>query len=136
MPLFYLRGAVYRVKFRRFEEPRTEVTKYLVCLQQGKLVERRDTFTAVVMNSCKDNKTPALFPWSVYASPADTQTEYGAIINCSEIHTIPKGDVLDLAYTLPSEIITKIDRALAWGIGIVSIEAAEAEARRRQQGKA
>lgn len=99
-------------------------------------MERKETFTAVVMNSCKDNRQPKLFPWSVYASPADSHTEYGAIINCGEIHTILKSDIIDLAYTLPPEVVTKIDGALAWGIGLVSVEAAEAEMMRRQQGKA
>ena len=133
MPLFYYRGAVYLVNFLRYEAPRKEVPKYAVCLQQGKIVTSRDTFTAVIMNSCKDNKEPRLPPWSVYVSPGDSQTEFGAVVNCSEIHTIPKDDIIDQAYTLPANILERIDRALAFGIGLSTIE--QIEERMRKQRK-
>jgi len=61
MPLFYYRGGVYLVRFLGFESPRTEMQKYAVCLQQGTLVEKRQTFAAVIMNSCKNNRQPRLY---------------------------------------------------------------------------
>ncbi len=122
MPLFYARGSAYLVNFYRCEKPRLETPKYVVCLQQGKIVTNRDTFTAVAMNTCKDNNPPPQFPWSIYVPPTVCKTEFGAIVNCSEIHTILKEEVIEYAYTLPDEIIKKVDRGLMYAIGLATLE--------------
>jgi hypothetical protein len=52
----------------------------------------------------------------------ESRTEFGVIIECSQIYTVPKADVIEHAYSLSAETMTKVDQALQFGIGIVNVE--------------
>ena len=130
IPLFYLRGSVYLVKYIGFKNPDEEILKFAVCLQQGSIVEKRRRFVGILTTSCKDNSQPKEFPWTVYISPAESHAEFGVIANCGEIHTFLTKDVVDgPKYTLSPDTMQKIDKALQFGVGWLNIE----ELKKQQQ---
>jgi hypothetical protein len=121
-PLFYVRGAVYLVKFVGFEK-QEEILKFSVCLQQGDIVEKRRRFVGILTTSCKDNSQPKLFPWTVYISPDESKSHFGVIANCGEIHTFLTSEVVDgPKYYICEETMKKIDDALQFGVGWSNVE--------------
>ena len=93
-PLLFLRGRVYRIKFSS-DDPRRPATidKYCLCLQQGSIIQNRHFFVGVLLTTCKNKDTPRMYPWTVYVPPAESLTELGILIDCSQIYTIPTSDV-------------------------------------------
>lgn len=121
--LLYIRGAVYKIRFESDDPTRSPfITKYALCLQQGRILQNRHSFVGVLLTTCKDSNKPRLFPWTVYISPAESKTEFGTLINCGEIHTFPKEDVIEFAYALEADSMIKVNEALQFGIGTLDIE--------------
>lgn len=121
-PLFYLRGTVYVIKFPSDENPGQIINKYLLCLQGGRILKDRRSFVGVLLTTCKTNEAPRVPPWTMYVSPAESHTEYGVIVDCGQVYTIPMADVVDTAYALCTETMQKVDRALMFGVGILKVE--------------
>ena len=121
-PLFHLRGTVYVIKFPSDESPGQIINKYVICLQGGRILKDRRSFVGALLTTCKTNDAPRVPPWKVYVSPAESQTEYGAVVDCGQVYTIPMADVLDTAYGLSTETMQKVDRALMYGVGILKVE--------------
>lgn len=121
--LLFLRGRVYRIKFPSDDPTRSDIiTKYCLCLQQGSIIHNRHFFVGVLLTTCKNKDKPRMYQWSVYLSPAESHTELGVLIDCSQIYTIPTADVLDSSYGLDAGTMAKVDQALQFGIGVVSVE--------------
>jgi mRNA-degrading endonuclease toxin of MazEF toxin-antitoxin module len=120
---FFLRGAVFVIKFEPDDPDRSGVIKkYVLCLQEGRIVQNRDRFTGVLLTTCKDNSEPKKYAWNIYISPSESKTKFGALIDCSQIHTIPQEDIIEYAYKLEDETMKKVNRALQFGIGAMKIE--------------
>lgn len=123
VPLFYLRGTVYLVRFASSEDSKDIINKYAICLQQGDIVQKRKRFVGVLTTSCKDSNEPNLFPWSVYIDPDESKSKYGVVANCSEIHTFLWRDVIDgPMYHLSEKTMKKIDYGLQFGTGWLNLE--------------
>lgn len=123
VPLFLMRGQVYRVHFEA-DDPGREgmIQKYFLCLQEGSIVHNRQQFVGVLLTTCKDNNKPRTYPWTVYVSPAESGTEFGVLVNCSQIHAVPKSDIIEPAYRLDNATMEKVNRALQFGIGTIKVE--------------
>ena len=122
-PLLFVRGSVYLIKFASDDPARNPIIeKFCLCLQQGSIIHNRPFFVGVILTTCKNNSTPRLFPWTVYVAPAESRTDFGAIIECSQIYTVPKADVVKYAYNLSADTMRKVDQALQFGIGVVNVE--------------
>lgn len=122
-PLLFLRGRVYRIKFSSDDPTRPNtIEKYCLCLQQGSIIQNRHFFVGVLLTTCKNNDKPRMYQWKVYVSPTESLTEFGVLIDCSQIYTIPTADVIDSAYGLEVGTMEKVNQALQFGIGVVSVE--------------
>jgi len=122
-PPFLRRGAVVVISFPSDDPARSEfIDKYALCLQEGKILVNRPTFTAVLLTTCKDNNPPRIYAWNVYVSPAESRTQFGCVIDCGQIHTIPKADIKSYAYFLESATMEKVNTALQFGTGILRVE--------------
>lgn len=122
-PLLFVRGSVYLIKFPSDDPTRNPIIeKFCLCLLQGSIIHNRPFFTGVLLTTCKNNDKPRLYPWSVYLSPAESRTEFGVLIDCSQIHTIPKVDTIEYRYALNPSTLEKVDQALQFGIGVVNVE--------------
>ena len=122
MPVFYIRGAVFLVKFVPPDQPSQPIHKFVLCLQEGRIVENTNSFVAVVITTIKENRETKDYPWQVILSPQESRTEHGAIIICNQIHTIPKDSVVEHKYTLSEATMKEVDAKLMLGIGIGKIE--------------
>lgn len=122
-PLLFIRGSVYLIKFPSDDPARSPIIdKYCLCLQQGSIIHNRSFFVGVLLTTCKNNDKPRTYAWSVYLSPSDSQTDLGVLIECSQIYTVPKSDVIKYAYAIPPDTMTKVDHALQFGIGVVNVD--------------
>lgn len=130
VPLFYLRGSVYLIKFIGFADPSKEINKFAICLQQGSIVEKRRRFVGIITTSCKDINAPKELPWNVYITPTESHSDFGVIANCAELFTILTSDVISgPKYSLSQETMQKIDEALQFGVGWLNLE----ELKKKQQ---
>jgi len=120
--VFYIRGAVFLVKFVPPDQPSKPIQKYVLCLQEGKIVENVNSFVAVVITTIKEKKEIKDYPWQVILSPQESRTEHGAIIICNQIHTIPKDNIIEHKYTLSDATMKEVNAKLMLGIGIAKIE--------------
>ena len=122
-PLLFIRGSVYRIKFAGDDPTRTPIIeKYCLCLQQGSIIHHRHFFVGVVLTTCKNTDKPRLYPWSVYVSPSESRAQFGVLIECSQVYTIPKADVIEHAYNISADTMAKVNQALQFGVGIVNVE--------------
>lgn len=120
--MFYIRGAVFLVKFVPPDQPSKPIQKYVLCLQEGKIVENVNSFVAVVITTIKEKKEIKDYPWQVILSPQESRTEHGAIIICNQIHTIPKDNIIEHKYALSDATMKEVNAKLMLGIGIAKIE--------------
>jgi len=121
-PLIYLRGAVYRIRFPSDDTPGTMITKYALCLQEGRILQNRHSFVGVLLTTCKTNDPPRIPAWKVYVSPVESSTEFGAIVDCGQVYTFPMIDVFEYQYTLQPDTIGKVNEAIAYGVGLIKVE--------------
>ena len=121
--LIFKRGCVFTINFPP-DDPQRQglIKKFVLCLQEGKIVQNRDRFVGVLLTTCKDTSEPRTYPWSVFISPTESKTKYGVLIDCSQIHTIPRNDILGVEYELDRATMGKVDTALQFGIGTLNIE--------------
>ena len=122
MPIFFKRGCVYLVEFIPPDDPQNPMEKFVLCLQEGKIVDNANSFVGVVLTSIKKDKKPKRYPWQVMVSPEESRTEWGAIIICHQIHTIPKDRVVEHKYVLSDATMKAVDEKLLLGVGMVKIE--------------
>ncbi len=119
-----IRGAVYIVNASKYFKNRE--TKYVICLQKGKITKYYNNFTAIVINRNKIDKVRNskhyISKVDVHIPPEVCKYELGAVAKCSQIYTFSVKDILDYAYTIPNYIMEEIDQKLLFGIGLVSIE--------------
>lgn len=118
------RGAVYLIEFP-LPNPKQDIgktiMKYILCLQEGKIIENRPLFTAVKLTSKKDSQRK-LYPTDVVLSAAESQTDQGVIIECDYVHTIAKAQIVKLAYRVSSQKMQEIDTLLPFALGLIQIE--------------
>lgn len=126
-PRAFLRGCVYLVEFHPPNQPGVTLQKYFVCLQEGRLFERATEFVGVRITSLKENEARRKYPTHVFLSPEESNTDYGAKVICEWIHTLPKQDVIDYAYTLSDATMREINERLLIALGMVSLEDIEQE---------
>lgn len=122
MPIFFKRGCVYLVEFIPPDDPQNPIEKFVLCLQEGKIVDNANSFVGVILTSIKKDKEPKAYPWQVILSPEESRTEGGAIIICNQIHTIPKDWVIEYKYSLSDATMKEVDQKLLLSVGIVKIE--------------
>jgi len=127
MPLFFIRGGVYLVRFTPPGEPSRILEKYFVCLQEGKLFERAPDFVGVRMTTFKEGQKRKLFPTDVFLTPEESHTEFGAKVICAWLHTIPKDNVIDYAYSLTEATMREIEERLIIALCMEKYEGIEAE---------
>ncbi|GAB4327373.1 MAG: hypothetical protein Kow0037_00870 [Calditrichia bacterium] len=117
-----LRGAVYVIDAKKYKSIKNRKTKHVICLQQGKITERYNTFTAILINtnSLEKTKDPRNYidKCDVHIPPEICNYEYGAVAKCAEIFTFHIQDIIKFAYFLPKEIMEEIDYKLLFGIGV------------------
>jgi mRNA-degrading endonuclease toxin of MazEF toxin-antitoxin module len=122
MPIFFKRGCVYLAEFSPPDDPDNPIKKFVLCLQEGKIVDSAKSFVGLILTSIKKDKERKPYPWQVILSPEESRTEEGAIIICNQIHTIPKDRVTEYKYTLSDATLKEVDQKLMLGIGILKIE--------------
>lgn len=118
----FSRGNVFRVKFHPPGKATETIPKYIVNLQEGKIVAKRPNFVGVVLTT---QRVERLYPWDVFVSEEECGHPGGVRVMCDHIHTIPKDDILDLAYKLSDVTMEEIDQKLLLGVGIVKVEELE-----------
>ena len=119
MQRFFKRGFVFKIKFIPPNDPTKSIDKFVVCLQEGKIVERSADFVAALITT---KKLENIYPWEVYLSPKECQSSEGAKVQCNKIHTIPKDWIEKNVYTLSDATMEEVDQKLMLGVGIVKIE--------------
>ena len=119
MPLFYKRGAVFRIQFYPPMDSTPPFVKYAVCLQEGRIVERSNAFVGILLTS---QHLDRLTKTDVFISPEESQSANGVKAQCNQIYTFRKEQVLEYAYTLSGTIMTEINFKLLFGIGVEKIE--------------
>jgi mRNA-degrading endonuclease toxin of MazEF toxin-antitoxin module len=122
MLIFFKRGSVYLVQFHPPDDPYHPIQKFVLCLQEGKIVDNANSFVGVILTSIKKDKKPKLYPWQVILSPEESRTDSGAIIICNQIHTILKDRVIEYKYSLSDATMKEVNQKLMLGIGILKIE--------------
>lgn len=127
MPLFFRRGAVYLVRFTPPGEPSRVLEKYFVCLQEGRLFERAPDFVGVRITTLREHETRKAYPTHVFLTPEESHTQFGAKVICEWIHTIPKADVIDYAYSLTEATMREIEERLLIALCMEKYEGVEAE---------
>lgn len=118
----FSRGNVFRVKFHPPDKPDETIPKYVVNLQEGKIVAQTLDFVGVVLTT---QRADCLYPWEVFVSEEECGFPGGVKVKCHQIHTIPKEDILDFAYKLSDVTMEEIDQKLLLGVGIVKLEELE-----------
>lgn len=122
-PLLYVRGSVYRINFPSDDPKRnTIIEKLCLCLQQGSIINHRPSILGALTTTCKNNDKPRTYPWNVYVSPAESHTDYGVLIDLSQLYTIAKSEVLEYVYALDPSTMDKVNQALQFGTGVLNVE--------------
>ncbi len=135
MPLFFARGSVYKVRFIPPGEPTRILEKYFVCLQEGRLFERATEFVGVRITSLKEDERRKRYPTHVFLTPKESHAKFGAKVICEWIHTIPKDNVIEYAYTLTEATMREIEERLLIALGMERYEAVEQEQEEGYQAK-
>ena len=125
MPFFFKRGSVFKVKFIPPDRPDQPIEKFVVCLQEGKIVAKTSSFVGLILTTLKPDKPRRKYPWEVLVSPNESRTQHGVAIICNQIHTIPKDWIIDYAYDLSVATMEEVDQKVLFGVGLVKIEELE-----------
>lgn len=108
----FKRGDVYLVQFPLPDMIGKTITKYMVNLQEGSIIEFSPTMVGVIITTLKSTSPPKLYPTDVLLTPQESQTKYGAKVLCNQIHTINKQQKIDLKYELSAATMREIDKRL------------------------
>lgn len=127
MPLFWVRGGVYKVRFTPPGEPSRVLEKYFVCLQEGRLFQRATEFVGVRITTLREQERRKAYPTHVFLTPEESHTQFGAKVICEWIHTIPKANVIDYAYSLTEATMQEIEERLLIALCMEKYEEVEAE---------
>lgn len=105
--MLWIRGAVYYINYQKTDG--TVIKKFVVCLQQGKVVNNSDSFLGVLLTTEHMDRD---YPWEVKVSAEEARTPTGARITCSQIHTLPKSCVIEYRYPLSAATMREVDKRL------------------------
>jgi len=113
------RGDVYlaNINFPGYENKKGAV-KYVVILQEGHLFIKSNTVTVLVLTT---KHLDSIFPTDVHINPKECKSTSGAKILANQPHTILKSQLKKFKYSLGNETISKMNVALAVGLGLLSI---------------
>lgn len=113
------RGFVYRVRFTPPDRPKETKEKFVLCIHEGPRFQNSPLMVIVVLTSIKEKETREFrSPLYVPVGPEESQTKFGAVIDCAWIYTIPKSCIIEYAYALTSATMEAVDRALAISLGL------------------
>jgi len=118
----FKRGDVYLVEFPLPDILGKAITKYIVNLQEGSIINFSPTMVGIIITTFKTPSPPRLYPTDVLLTPHESRTQYGAKAICNQIHTIDKKQILNLKYHLSMATMREIDKRLLLGIGLIKIE--------------
>lgn len=118
----FSRGNVFRVKFHPPDQPSKTIEKYVVNLQEGKIVENSPTFVGVILTT---QRLQLIFPTDVLVTEQECGRVGGVKIMCNQIHTIPKKDIISYEYKLSDVTMEAVGEKSLLGVGIVKIEELE-----------
>lgn len=116
------RGDVYLINFPLPDAPGQTIPKFIVNLQEGRIIDQSPTMVGVIITTLKDPTPPKLYPSDVLLTAQESKTQYGAKVICNQIHTIHKSQIMDLKYKLSAPTMREIDKRLLLGIGMIKIE--------------
>lgn len=118
----FSRGNVFRVKFHPPDEPSAMIEKYVVNLQEGKIVENSPTFVGFILTT---QRLQHIYPTDVLVTKEECGYSEGAKILCNQPHTIPKNDIISFEYKLSDVTMEAVGEKSLLGVGIVKIEELE-----------
>ena len=118
----FKRGDVYLVDFPLPDALGKTITKFMVNLQEGSIIDYTSTMVGLIITTLKAPSPPKLYPTDVLLNPEESKTKYGAKVLCNQIHTIDKKQILDFKYHLSLPTLREIDKKLLLGIGFIKIE--------------
>ena len=118
----FKRGDVYVVDFPLPDALGKTITKFMVNLQEGSIIDYTSTMVGQIITTLKSPDPLKLYPTDVLLSPEESKTKYGAKVLCNQIHTIDKRQILDIKYRLSLPTMREIDKKLLLGIGLIKIE--------------
>ncbi len=113
-----IRGGVYLVNFRP-QDHNARFRKFILCLQEGEMVRNTNWFVGIALTTRRLEKH---HPADVRISKEENATNRDAKAICSQIHTIPKRNIIELKYVLSQSTMDEIDQKLLFGIGLVPLE--------------
>lgn len=118
----FSRGNVFRVKFHPPDQPSKTIEKYVVNLQEGKIVEKSPTFVGVILTT---QRIQSIYPTDVLVTEQECGRPGGVKIMCNQIHTIPKKDIISFEYKLSDVTMEAVGEKSLLGMGIAKIEELE-----------
>jgi len=118
----FKRGEVYLVNFPLPDVLGQTIPKFMINLQEGRIIDHSPTMVGIVITTLKSPAHPDLFPTDVLLSPQETKTPYGAKALCNQIHTVDKLQIIDFKYKLSPETMLEINKRLFIGIGLIKVE--------------
>ncbi|MCI0698732.1 type II toxin-antitoxin system PemK/MazF family toxin [candidate division KSB1 bacterium] len=118
----FKRGDVYLINFPLPDVIGQTIHKFMVNLQEGKIIDHSRTMVGVIITTLKDSTPPTLYPTDVLLTPQESKTQYGAKVICNQIHTIDKSQIIDFKYNLSLATMQEINKKPLLGIGIIKIE--------------
>jgi len=121
--VFFKRGSVFRIKLPPFDlsQKGEAIIKYVLNLQQGKVVEKVDTFVCLLITT-EPQKLKKLYKWDVLLSPDESHTAEGAKVCCNQVYTIPKEKIIDYVYSVSNTTMLEVDRKLVIGLCMRGLE--------------
>lgn len=118
----FSRGNVFRVKFHPPDQPSETIEKYVVNLQEGKIIKNSPTFVGFILTT---QRLEDIYPTDVLVAEQECGRPGGAKILCNQPHTIPKKDIISFEYKLSDVTIEAVAEKSLLGVGIVKIEELE-----------
>jgi len=118
----FKRGDVYLVNFPLPDVLGQTIPKFMLNLQEGKIIDHSSTMVGVIITTLKNPSSPNLYPADVLLTPLESKTQYGAKVLCNQIHTIDKSQIIDFKYKLSITTMQEVNKRLFLGIGIIKIE--------------
>lgn len=113
------RGDVYIAKFNPPDDPKQVIDKYVVVLQEGMIVENSATVVCVNLTT---RHLDDVYPWDVLIDPGESRSVAGAKVICSQLHSIPKDNLMNYKYSLRPETMNAVNQGLLLGTGIFKYE--------------
>lgn len=118
----FSRGNVFRVKFHPPDQPSETIEKYVVNLQEGKIVENSPTFVGIILTT---QRLQSIYPADILVTEQECGRPEGVKIMCNQIHTIPKKDIISFEYKLSDVTMEAVGEKSLLGVGIAKIEELE-----------